>query len=324
MKRNAKKILIASTIAAAGMSALAAASYKLADRLVSVALDREPPRASGKSKRRLTGSDSSHEISSLLKSKGERLKHGSFRHVEITASDGERLVGHLYTQENAKRLIIAMHGWRSSWSHDFGVISEFWEKNDCNILYAEQRGQNGSGGSYMGFGMMERFDCLSWIKSANAHMEERLPVYLAGVSMGASTVLMASGLKLDQNVAGIMADCGFTSADAIWRHVAKNNLRISYGIMGRIANDMCRKRINMSADECSTIDALKRNRVPVLFIHGSDDRFVPVEMTYENYKACAAPKRLLIVPGAGHAMSYMVDKATYEKEVIDFWRFCEG
>ena len=64
---------------------------------------------------------------------------------------------------------------------------------------------------------------------------------------------------------------------------------------------------------------LSECKVPVLFVHGSDDHFVPVEMTYENYKACIAPKRLLIVPGAEHGMSYMVDKKSYEEAVKRFW-----
>ena len=72
--------------------------------------------------------------------------------------------------------------------------------------------------------------------------------------------------------------------------------------------------------EASTIDALRETMIPVLFIHGTDDHFVPVEMTYENYLACASPKRLFIVPGADHGMSHYVAPDQYEKEVLDFWR----
>ncbi len=67
---------------------------------------------------------------------------------------------------------------------------------------------------------------------------------------------------------------------------------------------------------------MKDCSIPVLFIHGTDDTFVPVEMTYENYKACNAPKKLFIVPGATHAMSYLVDKNGYENTVKEFWKLC--
>ena len=76
----------------------------------------------------------------------------------------------------------------------------------------------------------------------------------------------------------------------------------------------------MSPDECSSVEALKLCKVPVMFIHGTDDTFVPVEMTYENYRACASPKRLFVVPGANHAMSYLLDKDGYEREVLSFWK----
>lgn len=141
--------------------------------------------------------------------------------------------------------------------------------------------------------------------------------------MGATTVLMAAGLDLPENVKGIMADCGFTSARDIWQHVAEKNLHMHYRIHGPIANRLCKARIQMRPDACSTVEALAQCRVPVLFAHGAQDRFVPVEMTYENYRACAAPKRLLIVPSADHGMSHFLEKERYETAMEEFWRDCD-
>ena len=172
----------------------------------------------------------------------------------------------------------------------------------------------------MGFGLIERYDCLDWIKWANEHGYAELPVYLCGISMGASTVLMAASLELPENVHGIIADCGYTSPHDIWKHVAENNLHMSYnGITAAIVNDMCKKKIQVGAKDYSCIDSMRECKVPVLFVHGTDDHFVPIEMTYENYKACTAPKRLLVVPGAEHCMSYWTDKEKYEKELKNFW-----
>ena len=176
-----------------------------------------------------------------------------------------------------------------------------------------------SGGDYMGFDMIERHDCLEWVKWVNERCGTDAPIYLAGVSMGASTVLMASELDLPDNVHGIIADCGFTSPDDIWKHVVEHNLHLSYGIRSAVANDICKKKIQMGAKEHSTVEALQKSKVPVLFIHGTDDNFVPVEMIYENYKACAAPKRIFVVPGADHGMSYVVDEKGYQAALQDFW-----
>ena len=142
--------------------------------------------------------------------------------------------------------------------------------------------------------------------------------------MGASTVLMTSGFDLPDNVHGIMADCGFTSANDIWRHVTENNMHMSYNIRKKLVNNLCKQKIQIGYDDYTTIDAMGTNKKPVLFIHGTDDDFVPIEMTYRNYKACTAPKQLLVVPGAGHAMSYIVDKQSYEQAVVNFWKEYDG
>jgi fermentation-respiration switch protein FrsA (DUF1100 family) len=117
-----------------------------------------------------------------------------------------------------------------------------------------------------------------------------------------------------------MADCGFTSAHAIWKHVVDGTTHFSYDFHKKLVEDLCRKRIQMGAEDYTTLDAMKENKVPVLFIHGTDDTFVPITMTYENYKACTAPKRLFVVPGATHAMSYIVDQKGYEETVKSFWQ----
>ncbi len=101
--------------------------------------------------------------------------------------------------------------------------------------------------------------------------------------------------------------------------MANNNLHMAYGVRGAFADAICKRKISMDSGNYSTVDALKNTTIPVLFVHGTDDHFVPVEMTYENYKACISPKRLLIVPGADHAMSYYEDKYNYERAVLDFW-----
>lgn len=319
MKKGTKKFLIGAAVAA-GVTALGALYHGTAKKLLEVALDREEPKSMVKNKERLMGTGELSEIMATLTEAAEVLENAGCETVETEADDGVRLVGHWYYPEHPKRIIVAMHGWRSSWSRDFGVISPFWHQNDCAVLYAEQRGQGGSGGDYMGFGLLERYDCLKWVKWANERTGGTLPIYLGGISMGASTVLMAAGLPLPENVRGITADCGFTSPDAIWRHVVQNNLHLPYGIYSGITEEMCKRKLQTDPKGYSCIDAMKECRVPVLFIHGTDDSFVPAAMTYENYKACTAPKRLFVVPGADHGMSYLVDKEGYEREVLNLFR----
>lgn len=307
--------------AAIGVASAAAAGvmYAATKMLVKTALDREQPQIMKKSGDLISGGKQDEKFTAAYKSAAKKLGETEHETIQITSHDNIKLVGHYFPCENPKRVIIAFHGWRSSWTCDYGMISDFWHKNGCSVIYVEQRGQNNSGGEYMGFGLTERYDCVDWVEEAIRLCGDEIPIYLAGVSMGAATVLMAADLKLPKNVHGIMADCGFTSPRAIWKHVANNNLHISYGMPGAIADAFCRKKILVNSDDHSTTEALGHTNIPVLFVHGTDDKFVPVEMTYENYKACVSPKKLLVIPGADHAMSYYTDKNSYEKNVLEFW-----
>lgn len=324
MNKKDVKTMIKFGSMAVFMASVAGCSYYLTEKLVSVAIDRKMPKALEKTRESIAGSEKLRHIFDMQKSAAEKLENSEYETYEIAAYDGETLVGHFKRVENPKRTIIAFHGWRSSWSMDFGLIADFWLNNNCNVLFVEQRGQNGSSGSYMGFGLLERYDCLSWANWLSER-NEGLPVYLAGVSMGASTVLMASELNLPDCVHGIMADCGYTSPYAIWKYIMEKNLHLPYtGLRARIVDDMCRRKLNNRNSRHSCCDALQNCTVPVIFAHGADDHFVPVEMTYQNYLACKSPKRLLIVPGADHGMSYLIEREKYEKECLSFWNDYDG
>lgn len=321
MKDGSKKMLVGAGVALAAMSALTVGAGAVSNLLLHLALDRKMPRMITNKRERLTGEAAGYSDALLQAERAARYLHrcGCVR-VELTARDGTRLVGHWYENPYARRVLVAMHGWRSRWDQDFGLIAPFLHEKGCSVLYAEQRGQNDSGGSHMTFGLLERYDCLEWVRWVQEHTMPGLPVYLAGVSMGATTVLLAAGQELPACVKGVIADCGFTSPHAIWKHVAERNLHLNYALHQSWVDWLCRRRLQMELGSASTVDALRACRVPVLFIHGSDDSFVPVEMTYENYKACAGPKELLIVPGAGHAVSYLTEKERYERALMDFWR----
>lgn len=317
MKTGTKALLVGAGIGV-GVAGVVVFRKKLSKALVKLAIGRGTPAKIEQSKKKASGGGEHLKALEDMKAMSDKLESSGLETVEITAFDGITLVGHYHKAQNPKRVIVAMHGWRSSWSRDFGAIADFWHDNDCSVLYCEQRGQNASGGVYMGFGIVERYDCLEWVNYINEITEAKLPVYLAGVSMGAATVLMTSGLSLPNSVHGIMADCGYTSPRDIWYHVVQENFHIPYRF---VASDIDKayKQITQAESSYSCEDALKNCKVPVLFVHGSADSFVPVEMTYKNYMACASEKELLIVPGANHGMSYLVEKGKYEKASKDFW-----
>ena len=323
MKKATKWLLAGAGTATAAAAGAFAAVRAVSKKLLSIAMDRDEPEIIRNGKEKITGSPEVANALHMSDAAAKVLESCGCADMEPISRDEIRLVGHFYECPTAKRIVIAMHGWRSSWAKDFGVISQFFHSNDCSVLSAEQRAQNQSEGEHMTFGLLERYDCLDWIHWINDHLDDSLPIYLAGVSMGATTVLMTSDLELPANVRGVVADCGFTSPHAIWKHVVENNLHLPYSLHDAQVKKMVQKKIHMSPQDHSTVEALKECSVPVLFIHGADDSFVPVSMTYENYRACAAPKELLIVPGAERGMSYMVERAKHEHAMRSFWAQCE-
>ncbi len=239
--------------------------------------------------------------------------------VTIMSQDRYKLVGRYIPAGLPQRLLIMFHGWHGSWRRDFGMCARAFLKEGSSLLCVEQRAQGKSEGKYIGFGILERFDCMSWIRYAEKRFGTELPVYLYGVSMGASTVLMASGRIVSEAVKGVIADSGFTSAyDMVVQFGNRFLHKGEYPDIPRI-NRMCRRRAGYDLKDYTTLDSMKTCRIPVLFIHGIIDDFVPYYMTLENYHACTSEKQLLLVEGAGHCRSFVQNRDAYMQAVSAFF-----
>ena len=167
MSKNTNKWLVGTGIVAAGAAAVGAGLRAISHYFVKIAMDRKCPGKVQKNASIVSGGSVNEELLKLTEQATKDLEAAAQTRVEVESHDGLRLVGHWYPAEQPKRILIAMHGWRSSWSKDFGVITPFWHDNGCSVLYAEQRGQGESEGEYMGFGMLERYDCLKWAQLAS-------------------------------------------------------------------------------------------------------------------------------------------------------------
>ena len=236
--------------------------------------------------------------------------------VSIRSFDGLTLRAKLLTGEGDKRLMLLSHGYRSNAMWDFPSVARFYRSLGCGVLLIDQRACGESEGRYIGFGALERRDIAAWADYLYRRFPD-IPIYVDGVSMGSTAVLLSLALPLPPTVRGAIADCGFTSPLEIMAHVQKT----AYPYSGRWILSGIRLLLKVFArydPELSTLDALKNATVPVLFLHGDADKFVPVEMTRANFEACASEKRLLIVPGAGHGESYVLDRAGCEQAILEF------
>ena len=240
--------------------------------------------------------------------------------VSITGGDGLLLRGLFVPNPEAKGTLLLFHGWRSTWKTDFIIAFPFYYSLGLNLLAVDQRAQNGSQGKYITYGVRECDDLALWVQWAAGRLGKEHPLFLGGLSMGASTVLMAADLPFEANVRGIVADCGFTSPYDIIRCVAARGTDRPLKLPMALLNVFTRLFAGFGLRERSTVESLRRTKLPVLLIHGLADDFVPAEMSRENYKACAGEKELVLVEGAGHGMSYVVEPDRVRERIAAFVR----
>lgn len=241
--------------------------------------------------------------------------------IRICGHRNTQLIGHYLPAENPQRILLAFHGWRSNWKKDFSLCAKSFQEQGCSILLVEQRAHGRSGGKHIGFGILERYDCKYWAEYLYKTYGKDMPIYLYGMSMGASTVLMASSLKLPQNVKGVIADCGFTTPYKMLVRSAHEILKEGEYPDVPIIDKLCTWIAGYSFREYSTLEAMKVSKLPTFFIHGLKDRFVPYYMTLENYHMCVARKELLLVDGADHCRSYFMQPETYMGKIRKFFNW---
>lgn len=248
-----------------------------------------------------------------------RLDAVEYEPVYITVCDGVRLFGRYYHVRDGAPLQIEFHGYRGSALRDFCGGDALARSLGMNTLLVDNRAHGRSGGHAITFGIRERRDVLSWCEYADNRFGG-VPVFLAGVSMGAASVLMASDLPLPACVAGIIADCPYSSPEAIIRKVCTVDMRLPAASMALVR--LAARCGGFSLREASAVGSVRHTRIPVLLIHGEDDRFVPCSMSREIYAACASPARLETFPGAGHGLSYIADTERYSRCAGQFVHDC--
>lgn len=237
--------------------------------------------------------------------------------LEICSFDGCKLFGRYYHVSDSAPLEILFHGYRSCAFRDCSGGHALSRKMGFNALVVDQRAHGRSGSNTITFGIRERQDCLCWIEYANQRFGADTPIILSGLSMGAATVLMAAGLKLPENVSCIMADSPYSAPSAIIEKVCADR---HYPVA------LCRPFIHLGAwlfgrfklNACTAKDAVKHSAVPILLIHGEDDRLVPCPMSQEIADCCASEATVHTFPDAGHGLCYLIDPIRYEKVIYDF------
>jgi fermentation-respiration switch protein FrsA (DUF1100 family) len=240
--------------------------------------------------------------------------------LEITSFDGLKLRAKFYEYAPGAPIEILLHGYRGNAKRDLNRGLERCFTLGRSALLVDHRASGESEGNVITFGALESRDAIAWIKYISEKYGKDRKIIITGVSMGAATAMLVAGSdELPANVVGALADCGYTSTEAIIKKVMREDMHLPPTIFMPFVRLGARLFAHFNIDDASPIEAMKKAKVPVFFIHGDDDKFVPFSMSEENYAACTARKMLVTTHGAGHGLCYVTDSEGYEKALREFF-----
>lgn len=244
------------------------------------------------------------------------------KNVTIMSDDGLKLYASLLMCPNSKNFVIGSHSLFGCGINDFAPLSEFYHNLGFNMLLPDHRTQGKSEGEYVSFGAFEKNDLIKWIYYILDRFGSDSKIILHGVSMGATTSLLAGSMNLPDNVKAIISDCAFTDPISFLKYqLGRHHLPANFilnPLFTKIISKYVEKCVGINICNVNTIDSLKKSSIPILFIHGDQDDIVPVDMCYKNFEACNSEKKMLIVKNATHAKSHYIDTTSYESAVKDY------
>ena len=238
--------------------------------------------------------------------------------VTIKSYDGLNLHGRFYKCEGSNKYSIMFHGYKGEARRDFsGGVRENLTLG-LNLYLVDQRGHGESDGRTITFGVKERRDLISWLEYVIQKHGENIQILLEGISMGAATVLFAANYDFPSCVKGIFADSPYTSPKDITMKVATQDMHIPKPIAYALLSSSAFLYAHFRFNSINALDTVKNSKLPILIIHGTEDLYVPHEMSEEIQKANPDKIELLEISGAGHAIPFIVDKETYMKTFLNF------
>ena len=241
-----------------------------------------------------------------------------FESADIISFDGLRLhADFLRGEPGTKVTMIFCHGYKSEAAFDFAAMYDFYRSLGYNLVYLNMRAHGKSGGKYIGFGVLDRFDVQSWAKKV-AELFPDTSIFLHGMSMGAASILQSADLELDPAVCGIIADCGFSSTNEVFRNLVGGLYHLPATPFVDIFEAVNRMTAGYGFTDADSVRSMEKSRLPLAYICGDCDRYVPLDMAMRIYNACVQDKVLLIAEGAGHAASFMTENEKYRNLITEF------
>ncbi len=242
--------------------------------------------------------------------------------ITLKSFDCLNLTSTLIMNENpTNKFIVLVHGVSICYVGSLKYFDIFY-KNGFNVLIVNQRRHGKSEGKYSTYGFYEKYDVNMWIEYLKSRFGNDIILGLHGESMGAGTVMET--IPLNDSIKFVIEDCGYSNFHELIgfqiTHAYKNRLVRKILRPSLIfANFFMKTKAKFSMKKIVPIDIVSSTSLPMMFIHGKEDYFVPWYMAVDLYKAkTKGYKELYLVEGAKHAEALEVNKILYEKKIMTF------
>ena len=266
--------------------------------------------------KKISGCDSSH-LGDFLQNNLKWLEDYGYEKHYIVSDSGYKLTGYLLkAKEDSNLYLFGAHGYRSYGKKEFCGVAQYYINKGINVFIPDHVASGESEGTYCTFGYNEVRDCMKWLTYMTDNFGKDIEIILHGVSMGCATVTMMSGREdLPSNVKAVVADCGFSTAKELFEFKL-GDLGVPSDKLIKAVDVVHKNKMCFSFGDLEPVVSVKNTKVPMLFIHGAEDKLVPPFMVQKLYDACGSEyKDILVVPGADHAQSYMVAKQQFEAKL---------
>ncbi len=249
----------------------------------------------------------------------EWTKDQEFETLQMKSYDNLNLQGYyLPAKEKSEKLVVFAHGYLGE-AKDMGFFGQYYhEELDFNFFTPDFRGHGESEGDYYGFGWHDRLDIMDWLDLLIEKEGEDVEIVLHGLSMGASAILMASGEQLPEQVKFIVADSPYTSVYDMFAYQMKRMYKLPDKPILPTLSIVTKLRADYSLTEASTIEQVKKATLPILYIHGKEDTFVPTHMALKLSDQTASDYEVLTIEGAGHGESYIIEQKAYQDKLNEY------
>ena len=242
-----------------------------------------------------------------------------FEQLTLTARDGLKLSGYyLPATKPTDKLVILTHGYLGH-AKQMGLYGQhYYTDLGYNLFMPDARGHGKSEGNYYGFGWPDRLDLIDWTRALTEKLGPDTQIAYHGLSMGAATVLMASGEELPRQVKAIIADSPYASVYQLFEYQMNRMFHLPAFPLLDGTSLLTKIRAGYSFREASALHEVEKTNVPILYIHGESDTFVPTRLAKDLYQHTSSDAELFLVPNANHGESFALDGDGYKLEIDDF------